>query len=47
MNKSYSVHSFKAVSSLLIVCEFISIEAAAVGDASLISDNAATALATT
>ena len=44
---TYSVHSFSAVSSLFMVCELISIMAAAVGEASLISDNAATAFATT
>lgn len=44
---TYSVHSFRAVKSLLMVCELISIIAAAVGETSLISDRAATALATT
>lgn len=44
---TYSVHSFNAVSNLLMVWEFMSIIAAAVGEESLISDKAATALATT
>ena len=43
----HSVHSFKAVSSLLMVAAFISISGRPVGEASLISDKAATALATT
>ena len=46
-SNTYSVHSFSAVSSLFIVCELISIIAAAVGEASPISDKAATAFATT
>ena len=45
--ETHSVHSLRAVRSLLMVCELISIIAAAVGEASLISDNAATAFATT
>ena len=43
----YSVHSLRAVSSLLMICAFISRTWAAVCDVSMISDMAATALATT
>jgi hypothetical protein len=43
----HSVHSLRAVSSLLMVCAFISINGLPLGLASLISDKAATAFATT
>jgi len=43
----HSVHSFSAVSSLLIVWAFISIRGDPLVLASFISDKAATALATT
>ena len=43
----HSVHSFKAVNNLLMVAAFISINGLPLGEASLISDKAATALATT
>lgn len=41
------MHSFKAVNNLLIVAELISKYWTALGEASAISDKAATALATT
>jgi len=44
---THSVHSFNAVSSLLMICEFTSTSCDADVDVSIISDIAATAFATT